>query len=178
MAELTAGVWTLDGSHSDISFSVRHAGVSKTKGAFSEAEATLTVAEGAEPVVDATVQIASVNTRSADRDGHLVSADFFNAEEFPTMTFKSTSFEIDDEDLTIEGDLAIKGETRKVEFKGEAGGVATDPFGTTRFGASVSTKISRKDFGITWNAALEAGGVLVGDKVTINLDVEFVAPQA
>lgn len=179
MATLTAGTWTLDMAHSEIGFSVRHAGVSKTKGVFTEAEATLNVAENlADSTVEATIKIDSVDTRSADRDGHLKSADFFNAEEFPTMTFKSTSFELDGEDLTIAGELTIKGETRAVTLSGEAGGVAVDPFGATRFGASVSTQISRKDFGIVWNAALSAGGVLIGDKVTISIDAEFVAPQA
>ncbi|WP_346846002.1 YceI family protein [uncultured Rothia sp.] len=179
MAELTPGTWTLDAAHSEIGFSVRHAAVSKARGRFEEVESTVNVAENvADSTVEARIQIASISTRNADRDAHLKSADFFDAEQFPEMTFKSTSFELDGEDLTVKGDLTIKGETRPVELTGEFGGVATDPFGATRFGVSVSTKISRKDFGITWNAALETGGVMVGDKVTINIDAEYVAPQA
>lgn len=179
MAELTPGVWTLDATHTEIGFSVRHAAVSKTRGRFEEVESTVIVAENvAGSVVEASIKIDSLDTRNADRDGHLKSADFFDAEQHPTMNFKSTSFELDGEDLVVKGDLTIKGETRPVELKGEFGGVATDPFGTTRFGVSVSTQISRKEFGITWNAALETGGVLVGDKVTITIDAEYVAPQA
>lgn len=179
MAELTPGVWTLDAAHTEIGFSVRHAAVSKTRGRFEEAESTVTVAENvADSVVEASIKIDSLDTRNADRDSHLKSADFFDAEQHPTMNFKSTSFELDGEDLVVKGDLTIKGEIRPVELKGEFGGVATDPFGTTRFGVSVSTQISRKEFGITWNAALETGGVLVGDKVTITIDAEYVAPQA
>ena len=179
MAELTPGVWTLDAAHTEIGFSVRHAAVSKTRGRFEEVESTVIVAENVTgSVVEASIKIDSLDTRNADRDSHLKSADFFDAEQHPTMNFKSTSFELDGEDLVVKGDLTIKGETRPVELKGEFGGVATDPFGTTRFGVSVSTQISRKEFGITWNAALETGGVLVGDKVTITIDAEYVAPQA
>ena len=179
MAELTPGVWTLDAAHTEIGFSVRHAAVSKTRGRFEEVESTVIVAENvAGSVVEASIKIDSLDTRNADRDSHLKSADFFDAEQHPTMNFKSTSFELDGEDLVVKGDLTIKGEIRPVELKGEFGGVATDPFGTTRFGVSVSTQISRKEFGITWNAALETGGVLVGDKVTITIDAEYVAPQA
>lgn len=179
MAELTAGTWNYDPAHSDISFTVRHAGISKVRGSFTEADAQLTIAENiADSTVTATAQIASVDTGNADRDGHLKGPDFFDAENNPTITFTSTSFTLDGEDLTLTGDLTIKGETRPVTFTGEFAGAVVDAFGATRAGASVSTVISRKDFGITWNAAIEAGGVLVSDKVTIDLDVAFTAPQA
>lgn len=179
MAELTTGTWNYDAAHSEVGFTVRHAGITKVRGSFSQVEAKLTIAENiAESTVEATARIDSVTTGNADRDGHLMSGDFFDAENHPEMTFTSTSFELDGEDLTIAGDLTIKGETRPVTFTGEFTGAVVDAFGATRAGASVTTTISRKDFGITWNAALEAGGVLVSDKVVINLDVAFTAPEA
>lgn len=179
MAELTAGTWNFDPAHSEIGFTVRHAGITKVHGVFEEATAQLTIAENiSDSVVEATVQTGSVNTGNADRDGHLKSGDFFGTDEQAEMTFKSTAFDLDGEDLTISGDLTIKGETRSVKFAGEFAGAVVDAFGTTRAGASVTATISRKDFGMTWNAAIEAGGVLVSDKVVINLDVAFTAPEA
>lgn len=179
MAELTAGTWNFDPAHSEITFTVRHAGISKVRGSFAAVDAQLQVAENiSNSTVTATAQVDSITTGNADRDGHLKSADFFDAENHPTITFTSTSFELDGEELTLAGDLTIKGETRPVTFTGEFAGAVVDAFGATRAGASVSTTISRKDFGITWNAAIEAGGVLVSDKVTLTLDVAFTAPQA
>lgn len=179
MAELTAGTWNYDSAHSEVGFTVRHAGITKVRGTFDQVDAQLAIAENmAESTVTASVQIASVNTKNADRDGHLRGADFFDADTHSTMTFESSSFELDGEDLTIAGKLTIKGETRPVTFTGEFTGAVVDAFGATRAGASLSATISRKDFGITWNAAVEAGGVLVSDKVVINLDVAFTAPEA
>jgi len=176
---LTAGTWNLDASHSEVGFSVRHAGISKVRGSFTEFDATLNIAETiAESSVEATIQIASVNTKDANRDGHLKSADFFDAEQFPTMTFKSTGIKGDADDLVVIGDLTIRGVTKEVELAAELGGQAVDAFGATRAGFFASTTISRKEFGITWNAALEAGGVLVSDKVKIEIDASFVLPTA
>lgn len=176
---LTAGTWNLDASHSEVGFSVRHAGISKVRGSFTEFDATLNIAETiAESSVEATIQIASVNTKDANRDGHLKSADFFDAEQFPTMTFKSTGIKGDADDLVVVGDLTIRGVTKEVELAAELGGQAVDAFGATRAGFFASTTISRKEFGITWNAALEAGGVLVSDKVKIEIDASFVLPTA
>lgn len=178
MAELTPGTWNFDPAHSEIGFTVRHAGITKVHGTFEEATANLTIAENiSESSVTATVQTTSINTGNADRDGHLKSGDFFGAEENSEMTFTSTSFELDGEDLTLTGDLIIKDVTRPITFSGEFAGAVVDAFGVTRAGASVTATISRKDFGMTWNAAIEAGGVLVSDKVAINLDVAFTAPQ-
>ncbi|WP_129660342.1 YceI family protein [Rothia uropygialis] len=174
--ELSAGTWTLDPAHSEVEFTVRHAGISKVRGTFQEVSAELNVGE--QSSVTASANIASLDSGNADRDGHVKGADFFDAENYPTMTFTSTSIESDGEDFTLNGDLTIKDETRPVSFKGEFGGVAVDPFGATRAGFSASTSISRKDFGMTWNAALETGGVLVSDKVNISLEVSFIAPQA
>ena len=176
---LTAGTWNLDASHSEVGFSVRHAGISKVRGSFTEFDATLNIAETiAESSVEATIQIASINTKDANRDGHLKSADFFDAEQFPTMTFKSTGIKGDADDLVVIGDLTIRGVTKEVELAAELGGQAVDAFGATRAGFFASTTISRKEFGITWNAALEAGGVLVSDKVKIEIDASFVLPTA
>ncbi|WP_313811406.1 YceI family protein [Glutamicibacter sp.] len=176
---LTAGVWNLDASHSEVGFSVRHAGISKVRGNFTEFDATLTVGETlAESGVEATIQIASVSTKDANRDGHLKSADFFDAEQFPTMTFKSTGVQGDAGEFVLVGDLTIRGTTKQVELDAELGGQAVDAFGATRAGFYASTTISRKEFGITWNAALEAGGVLVSDKVKIEIDASFVLPTA
>ncbi|WP_237189677.1 YceI family protein [Rothia nasimurium] len=179
MAELTTGTWNYDAAHSEVGFTVRHAGITKVRGTFEQVDAQLVIAENiADSTVKATAQIASVSTNNADRDGHLRSGDFFDADTHPEMTFESTSFELDGEDLTVAGNLTIKGETRPVTFNGEFTGAVVDAFGATRAGASLTATISRKDFGITWNAAIEAGGVMVSDKVVINLDVAFTAPEA
>ncbi len=176
---LAAGTWNLDPSHSEIGFSVRHAGISKVRGSFTEFDATLTTGESlADSSVEATIQIASVSTKDANRDGHLKSADFFDAEQFPTMTFKSTGTKGDAGEFVVVGDLTIRGVTQQVELETELGGQAVDAFGATRVGFFASTTISRKEFGITWNAALEAGGVLVSDKVKIEIDASFVLPTA
>jgi polyisoprenoid-binding protein YceI len=172
---LTAGTWNLDASHSEVGFSVRHAGISKVRGRFLTVEGVAEVAENiAESTVTATIAADSFHSGESNRDAHVRGADFFDAEQFPALTFASTGFDIDDEDFTLSGDLTIRGISKPVVFKGEFNGVAVDPYGLTRAGFSAKTSISRKDFGLTYNAALEAGGVLIGDKVTITLDVAFV----
>jgi polyisoprenoid-binding protein YceI len=172
---LAQGTWNLDTSHSTVGFVVRHAGISKVRGQFTELEGTLTLGETlADSSVTATIQAASFNSGDAGRDGHVKSADFFDVETFPTLTFASSSVSGDADDFELTGELTIRGIARTVTFKGEYNGVAVDPFGATRAGFEAKTVISRKDFGLTWNAALEAGGVLVSDKVTITLDVAFV----
>lgn len=179
MSQLTAGTWNIDPAHSSIGFVVRHAGISKVRGGFHDVTAQLEAAENiSDSVLKAEIQVASIDTGIEARDNHLRSADFFDVEQYPTLTFTSTSFEINGEDLTIEGELTLHGTTKPVTLTGEFGGVAVDAMGTTRTGASVSTTISRKEFGMTWNAAIEAGGVMVSDKVVINIDAEFVAPEA
>ncbi|WP_026820390.1 YceI family protein [Arthrobacter castelli] len=175
--ELAPGSWTLDQAHTEVSFSVRHAGISKVRGQFTDADATLTVGESVDSsAVEATVKTASFDSNDDNRDAHVKGADFFDVEQFPTMTFKATRVEGTPDDFRVSGDLTIKETTKPVTFDVEFGGVAVDPFGATRAGFSASTQISRKEFGITWNAALEAGGVLVGDKVTITVDSAFVLP--
>lgn len=172
---LTQGTWNLDASHSTVGFTIRHAGISKTRGTFDEFSGALEVGSSLEDLaVSADIQMASIDTGSADRDNHLRSGDFFDVEQFPTMTFRSTEVT----SSSIIGELTLHGVTRSVELDYEFEGTATDPFGIYRAGFSASTKISRKDFGLTWNAALEAGGVLVSDEVRIAIEAEFVAPTA
>ncbi|MBG6084139.1 YceI family protein [Zhihengliuella flava] len=177
-AELSTGTWNIDNSHSEIGFSVRHAGISKVRGRFSDVEGTLQVAEEvAKSQLQAVVQTASVDTRDENRDAHLKGEDFFNVEQFPTMTFAGKDLVGQGNEFTLHGDLTIRGTTQPVEFDVEFQGTAVDPFGLTRAGFEATTTISRKEFGLTWNAALEAGGVLVGDKVTIILDLSLVKAE-
>lgn len=172
---LTTGTWNLDASHTAVAFTVRHAGISKTRGQFEDVTGMMVVGDSLEDITfSADIAIASINTGNADRDGHLKTGDFFGADEHPTMTFRSTKFDGE----TLVGDLSLKGITKSVELDVDFEGAATDPFGNYRAGFSGTTKISRKEFGITFNAALETGGVLVGDDVKISIDAEFVAPAA
>ena len=172
---LTPGVWTLDMSHSEIGFTVRHAGISKVRGRFTDASAEARVGESlADASLHATVKTASFESGDANRVAHVKGPDFFDVEEFPEMKFRATGVEGDGEDYTLTGDLTIRGITKPVELEVEFTGVAVDPFGATRAGFSAETDISRKEFGLTWNAALEAGGLLVSDKVKINVDAALV----
>jgi polyisoprenoid-binding protein YceI len=171
-----AGTWALDPTHSEVSFTVRHLAISKVRGSFEKFDATVvTGATPAESTVEATVDMASVNTNQADRDNHLRTNDFFNIEEFPTMTFKSTGVTTDGEDVTVAGDLTLRGITKPVTFKGEFNGFGTDPYGQDKAGLSLSSKINRKDFGVNWNAVVEGpAGFMLGDDVTINLEIALV----
>jgi polyisoprenoid-binding protein YceI len=171
LSDLTPGSWTVDASHSEVGFSARHLMVSKVRGQFKDFAAVVTVAQPFEQsTVEATVQLASIDTNSADRDTHLKSADFFDVENNPTMTFKSTKVTDD----ALEGLLTIKGVTKPVTFDLDFGGVSADPWGGTRAGFEATTEINRKDFDLSWNVAIEGGGMLVGEKVKIALDVELV----
>ena len=174
-AGLTAGTYTVDPSHSEVGFTTRHAMVTKVRGSFSDVEGTVVLDEDANLIsVAATVQMASIDTRSADRDGHLRSADFFDVEHYPTMTFTSTGVSVGGEGFTVIGDLTIKGVTQEVTLDVEATGVATDPFGNVRAGFATEFEINRKDFGLTWNAALETGGFLVSDDVKVSLEISAI----
>ncbi|MGC5584377.1 YceI family protein [Ornithinimicrobium sp. W1679] len=170
------GTYTIDPSHSRLGFSARHAMVTKVRGAFNEVGGQATTAPGLENAsVEVTIQTASVDTRSADRDAHLTSADFFDVEQYPTMTFRSTDVAAaDDDTLRVTGDLTIKDVTRPVTVDFEYAGAAQDPFGNTRIGFEGSTVVNRKDFGLTWNAALETGGVLVSDKATLEFEISLI----
>jgi polyisoprenoid-binding protein YceI len=178
-ANVNTGTWTLDNSHSEIGFTVRHAGISKVRGQFKDAEATLDLAENvADSKVNATIKTASFDSGDANRDGHVRGEDFFDVETFPEISFVSNAIVPKGDAYELQGELTIKGVTRKVSLETELHGVAVDPFGNTRAGLTAETTISRKDFGLTWNAVLDAGGVLVSDKVAINLELAFIAPAA
>jgi len=170
-----AGTWKLDPAHSELSFWVRHLKVTKVRGTFDSFDVTIVTAEDpAESTIEATVDVASVNTKQEYRDNHLRSGDFFLAEEHPQMTFRSTSFEADGDDFTIVGDLTLRGVTQPVTLTGELGGVVTMDDGTVKAGASATAKINRHDFGVSWNAALEAGGMTLGDDVTISMELQVI----
>jgi len=171
LSDLKPGIWNVDASHSEVGFVARHLMVSKVRGQFNDFAAVVTVAQPFElSTVEATVQMASVDTNSTDRDTHVKSADFFDVENNPAMTFKSTKVS----DNTLEGVLTIKGVSKPVSFDLEFGGVSADPWGGTRAGFEATTEINRKDFDLSWNVAIEGGGVLVGEKVKITLDVQLV----
>ena len=175
MADLTqyTGTWTIDPTHTRLGFVARHAMVTKVRGSFTDFSGSLTL-DGTNPAASGaqvTVQMASVDSGTADRDAHLKSPDFFNVEAFPTMTFTSTAVKQDGEEFVLIGDLTIKDVTRPVEIEVELDGIVTDPWGNTRAGFAGETEISRKDFGLTWNVPLDGGGVLVSDKIKIQLDV-------
>ncbi len=168
-----AGTWTLDPSHSEVTFSVRHMMISKVRGTFGMKSATLIApANPLDAKVEASVDVTSIDTNDDGRDGHLRSADFFDTENYPTMEFVSTGARIENGDFFVDGDLTIRGITKPVSFEFEFGGFGQDPYGNYKAGASASTTINREDFGLTWNAALETGGVLVGKDITINLDLQ------
>ena len=171
------GTFNLDPSHSRVGFIARHAMVAKVRGAFDEVTGTATI-DGANPAassLEVNIVAASIDTRDANRDAHLRSADFFDAETYPTLSFKATGFTIlDDQTVEVTGDLTIKDVTRPVTVPFEFGGAAVDPFGNERIGFEGSVVVNRKDWGLTWNAALEAGGVQVSDKVTLELEVSAV----
>ena len=172
LSDLKPGIWNVDASHSEVGFTARHLMVSKVRGQFKDFAAVVTLAQPFEQSsVEATVQMASVDTNSADRDTHVKSGDFFDVDNHPVMTFKSTKVS----DHSLEGLLTIKGVSKPVSFDLDFGGVSADPWGGTRAGFEATTEINRKDFGLSWNVAVEGGGVLVGEKVKIVLDVQLVA---
>lgn len=168
------GTWVIDPFHTTIGFSVRHAMVAKVRGSFEEYAGSFTI-DGenlANSTAELTIQAASINTRTPDRDAHLKSADFLDVENYPTITFVATGVTTDGDDIIVTGDLTIHGVTQPVDVTYSFVGLSTDPFGNNKIGFEGSAKISRKDFGLTYNAALETGGVLIGDDIKLNFDVE------
>ena len=175
LVELTPGVWNVDSSHSTVGFVVRHLMVSKVRGHFGTFTGTLTIA--GDPLassVEASAETASITTGDDTRDNHLRSADFFDVENFPTISLASTGIDRHGDDYVLHADLTIKGVTKSVDFQLEFDGVTADPWGGTRAGFTAETEINRKDWGLTWNVAIETGGVVVGEKVKIQLEVEVV----
>jgi polyisoprenoid-binding protein YceI len=176
--EVTTTTWNIDPVHSTAQFKVKHMMISNVKGEFNAVTGALKL-DGTDITksrIEASIDAATISTRDAQRDAHLKSADFLDVDKFPVLTFKSTRIsKTGDSELAVEGDLSIHGVTRNVVFEVEGPSAPMkDPWGNTRIGLSATTRINRKDFGLTWNAALETGGILVGDEVAITLDVEFV----
>ena len=167
------GTWTIDPAHSEVAFSVRHLMISKVKGKFERFDATFPPGENPlETKVEATAEVVSINTNEPNRDGHLRTGDFFEAETYPTIRFVSTGVRPNGDDLLVDGELTIKGVTKPVSFETEFGGFGTDPYGNYKAGLVAKATIDRTDFGLTYNAALETGGVLIGEKVTITIDLQ------
>ena len=176
LTDLT-GTWSLDPTHTRLGFVTRHAMITKVRGAFNDFTGTVTVpAEGIEGAkAEVTINASSIDTRNADRDGHLKSNDFFDMENHPEITFTSTKIAPNGSGgVDVTGDLTIKGTTKSVDFKVEETGVAEDPFGNTRLGFEAKTSINRTDFGIDFNAPLKTGGVLVSEEIKIELEVSAI----
>ena len=172
------GTWVMDPSHSEVGFSVRHMMISKVRGAFGVKSATIIAPENPlEVSVVAQVDATSLDTKDEGRDTHLRSGDFFDVEVYPTLNFVSTGVRIEGGDFLVDGDLTIRDITKPVTFELEFNGFGVDPWGNYKAGASAKTVINREEFGLTWNAALEAGGVLVGKDVTITLDLQGALQQ-
>jgi polyisoprenoid-binding protein YceI len=178
---LTAGTWTVDAVHSDVSFKVRHMAVGKAKGTFALQSATLVVGDNglADATVTAVIDAASVDTKQDQRNEHVKSADFLDVENHPTLTFVSTAVrDFDGEEFVLVGDLTIRGTTQQVELAVEYLGETVDAYGSTRAGFSATTSISRKSFGVSFEAAFGAGNAVVADKVELALELEFVKDAA
>ncbi|HEY5440750.1 MAG TPA: YceI family protein [Gemmatimonadaceae bacterium] len=172
----STSVWKLDPTHSNIEFSAKHLMLTTVRGRFADVEGTVTV-KGATPdtaAVDATMKVASIDTRTEQRDQHLRSADFFDVENYPAITFKSTRISGSRERFTITGDLTIRGTTKPVTLDVTYEGTGKDPWGGERMGFSADGKIDRREFGLTWNQALEAGGVVVSNEIKIHIDAQLV----
>lgn len=173
---IPTGTYVIDPAHSEVGFVARHAMVTKVRGRFHEVSGSITVAEDfASSSATATMQAASVDTGNADRNAHLHSADFFDVANHPEIAFVSTAIkDVDGDEFVLVGDLTIMGITHPVELAVEYEGTAQDPFGNVRAGFSATTVVERERWGLTWNAALEAGGVLVSKKITLNLDISAI----
>jgi polyisoprenoid-binding protein YceI len=170
-----AGTWTIDPVHSEVGFSVRHMMVSKVRGKFTKFGGELVTGDDVlASSVTAEIDLASIETGAEQRDAHLRSPDFFDTENHPLMTYRSTGIRLDGEDFIVDGALTLKGVTRSVPLKLELNGFGPDAYGGTRAGFSATAEINRQDFGVNWNAAMEHGGVVVSDKVAINLEIEAI----
>jgi polyisoprenoid-binding protein YceI len=177
-AAVAIATWNIDPTHSVAEFKIKHMMISNVKGTFPKVSGALTLDESSltKSHVEAVIDVSSINTGDAQRDGHLKSPDFFDIEKFPSMSFKSSSIaQVGDGQLTVTGALTIRDVTRSVEFAVEGPTLPmTDPYGNTRVAVSATTKIGRKDFGLVYSPTLETGGLLIGDEVTITLDIQFI----
>ena len=170
-------IWNIDPAHSSAEFKVKHMMISNVKGSFSGLSGVLTehASDSTLSYVEASVPVATISTGDAQRDGHLKSADFFDADKYPTLNFKSTKVVHKGDAYEVTGDLTVHGVTKPVTFAVDGPSApGKDPWGNTRIGLSATTKINRKDFGLAWNAALETGGFLVGEEISITLEVQFI----
>lgn len=175
----TVGTWTIDPVHSEVGFSVRHMMVSKVRGKFTRFSGTLTTVEDPlQSSVTASIDLSSITTGNEDRDNHIRSADFFEVDTYKTMTFQSTGIRVDGDDYLLDGELTLKGVTKPVSLRLELGGFGPDAYGGTRAGFSAHGEINRRDFGVDFNATIETGGVVVSDKVAIELKIETVLDKA
>jgi polyisoprenoid-binding protein YceI len=169
------GTWTIDPVHSEVGFSVRHMMVSKVRGKFTKFSGEIVTAQDVlASSVTAEIDLSSIDTGAEQRDAHLRSADFFDSENHPLMTYRSTGIRADGGDYVVDGELTLKGVTRSVPLTLELNGFGPDPYGGTRAGFTATTEINRQDFGVSFNAAMESGGVVVGDKITVHLEIEAV----
>jgi polyisoprenoid-binding protein YceI len=174
-----AGTWQIDPVHTEVSFSVRHMMVSKVRGYFTEFDGTIVTAENpTDSSVTASITLNSIDTRNEQRDNHIRSADFFDVAQHPTMTYRSTGLSGNGENWTVDGELSLHGVTRRVPLSLELNGFTTDPYGGQRAGFSASAEINRRDFGIDISMPMDGGGVVVGDKITITIEVEAVLDQS
>ena len=176
----TTSTWTIDPSHSNVEFAVKHMMFTTVKGSFEGVSGTITLDEAnlANSSVSVEIDASTINTRDQKRDAHLRSGDFFNVEQFPTITFVSTRVEPQGDRLKVTGDLTMHGVTREVVLDAEMTGRGMSPFGFEVMGYEATTKLNREDFGLTWNAALETGGVLVGNEIKISIDIEAVPAES
>jgi len=172
LPNLTAGTWAIDTVHSTVGFSVRHLMVSKVRGTFNDFTGAITVAEDGTAAVTAEIQVASIDTKNTDRDAHIKSADFFDAEQYPTATFTSTAVRAKGDDYVVDGEFTLHGVTRPAELALEFNGVNPGMGNGPVAGFEATTVLNRKDFGITIDMPLEGGGAVVGDKITITLEIE------
>ena len=170
-----AGTWDIDQLHSEVGFSVRHMMVSKVRGRFTTFSGQLVTGENPlDSSVTAEIDLASINTGSEQRDGHIRSADFFEVEKYPTMTYRSTGIRQHGDDYVLDGELTLKGVTKSVPLKLELNGFGPDPFGGTRAGFSASGELNRRDFNVNFSAPMQNGGVVVADKIQLHLEIEAV----
>ena len=172
--------WAIDPSHSEVQFKVKHLVISTVTGYFKEFNGSFEAGENFENAdINFEIKTDSINTNNADRDAHLKSDDFFNAEQFPSITFKGISFEKKSEDeYTLNGDLTIRDNTNPISLNVEFGGIMVDPYGQTKAGFEITGKLNRKDYGLTWGAVTEAGGVVVGDDIKLHVNVQFTKQEA
>ncbi len=167
--------WAIDPTHSEITFKVKHLMISNVKGEFRTFQANIDGEDFTNSTISANIDASSISTNNDDRDTHLKSPDFFEVEKYPEITFVSKSIKkVDDDEYQLVGDLTIKGTTKEITLDTEFGGYMKDPYGNEKAGFSINGKLNRKDFDLNWNDALEAGGVMVGNEIKINAEVQFV----